>query len=377
MRPEFLQQMLPTFYKSAEQPGNWCRALDLIKKEMQLGSVVVQMLKRDGNRLNQQWIVRDSVSTEHAETHDCLVNNADNPRLDLSQARLPMAESIVIRDEYRTTAQVPRFKALRERMQLLGLGRPAILGVQLGEDRNLCMILHRRYDDAREFSEEQERFLHLLTPHLKQTFSLAEKIGQLEARSEFLSHSLDQFNTGVVVLDRHGGLHWSNHCARQIIQRSRHLSLSGTKLRCAASSDQRMLTELIDRAGTEPGTRFVGALGAAWESPLQLLAVPMPAAGPAAAPYIALYLSESEVRLNLQAMDIVQLFGLTPAEARLAIALCEGNSVNEYAATLGIAVGTVRIQLKSIFSKLGVHRQPELVRMIGSSISAKTLHSLN
>ncbi|WGL15894.1 helix-turn-helix transcriptional regulator [Microbulbifer bruguierae] len=377
MHPEFLQQMLPTFYKSAEQPGNWCQALDLIKNEMQLGSVVVQMLKRDGNRLNQQWVVRDSTSTEHAEAHDCLVNNADNPRLDLSHARMPMAESIVIRNECRSTAQVPSFKALRERMQMLGLGRPAILGVQLGEDRNLCMILHRRYDDTREFSEDQERFLHLLTPHLKQTVSLAEKIGRLEARTEFLSQSLDQFNTGVVVLDRQGGLHWSNHCARQIIQRSRHLSLSGKKLRCAANGDQRLFAELIDRAGRERGSRFVGSIGAAWDAPLQLLALPMPAADSAAAPYVALYLSESEVKLNLQAVDIVQLFGLTPAEAKLAIALCEGDSVTEYAAKLGVAVGTVRVQLKSIFSKLGVHRQPELVRIIGSSISAKTLHSLN
>ncbi|HEY8568399.1 helix-turn-helix transcriptional regulator [Microbulbifer sp.] len=377
MRPDFLQQMLPTFYKSAEQTGNWCQALDLIRDEMQLGCVVVQMLKRDGNRLNQQWIVRDSISTEHAQAHDCLVNNADNPRLDLSNARLPMAESIVIRDECRTTAQIPRFRELRERTQMLGLGRPAILGVQLGEDRNLCMILHRRYDDAREFSEEQERFLYQLTPHLKQTVALSEKIGQLEARTEFLSQSLDQFNTGVVILDRRGALHWSNHCARQIIQRSRHLSLSGTRLRCAANADQRLLAELIDRAGSGRGSRFVSAIGPTWDAPLQLLAVPMPFGGNTAAPYIALYLSESEVRLNLQAVDIVQLFGLTPAEAKLAIALCDGCSVSEYAANLGVAVGTVRIQLKSIFSKLGVHRQPELVRIIGSSISAKTLHTLN
>lgn len=71
------------------------------------------------------------------------------------------------------------------------------------------------------------------------------------------------------------------------------------------------------------------------------------------------------------------LFGLTPAEARLAIALCDGASLNDYALNQGITVGTTRIQLKSVFSKLGINRQPELVRLIGSSIAAKTLHQIN
>jgi DNA-binding CsgD family transcriptional regulator len=69
----------------------------------------------------------------------------------------------------------------------------------------------------------------------------------------------------------------------------------------------------------------------------------------------------------------VKLFGLTPAEARLAIGLCDGESVNDYAARQGISTGTARIQLKSTFSKLGVNRQPDLVRLIGSSVATRTL----
>ncbi|WP_428821250.1 helix-turn-helix transcriptional regulator [Microbulbifer sp. MCCC 1A16149] len=374
MRGEFLQQLLPSFYRSAEQPGNWCHALDLIRDEMQLGSVVVQMLRRDGDRLTQEWVARDSISTTHAESHDCLVNNDENPRLDLSDVQPPVADSTVIRDECQKTADSPRFKALRERMQLLGLGRPAILGVRYGEDRNLCMILHRRYDDAREFSEGQERFLHLLTPHLKQTVSLQDKIGQLQEQSQFLSHSLDQFNTGVLVLDGAGELRWANTLARQVLGRSQHVSQAGSRLRCSSREDQQLLDELIEHARKEPCGRFVGKIGPEWNAPLQLLAVPIRAG---TSPGIVLYISESGVKTDLSALEIVRLFGLTPAEARLAVALYEGCAVNEYAAKQGISSGTARIQLKSIFSKLGVHRQPELVRLLGASISAKTLHSVN
>ena len=57
-------------------------------------------------------------------------------------------------------------------------------------------------------------------------------------------------------------------------------------------------------------------------------------------------------------------FGLTPAEERLAAKLVDGLSLKEAAAELGIAHATVRNQLRSIFARVGVNRQPELVRVL-------------
>lgn len=57
-----------------------------------------------------------------------------------------------------------------------------------------------------------------------------------------------------------------------------------------------------------------------------------------------------------------QTLGLTLAEARLAARLRFGLSLKEAAAELGISVNTARNQLKSIFEKLGVNRQADLVR---------------
>lgn len=55
-------------------------------------------------------------------------------------------------------------------------------------------------------------------------------------------------------------------------------------------------------------------------------------------------------------------FGLTPAEARLAARLRFGLSLKEASEELGISVNTARNQLKSVFEKLGVNRQADLVR---------------
>jgi DNA-binding CsgD family transcriptional regulator len=72
-------------------------------------------------------------------------------------------------------------------------------------------------------------------------------------------------------------------------------------------------------------------------------------------------------RANPPGMEILQtLFDLTPAEARLARALAGGASPDETATQLGVRVSTVRSQLKSLFAKLGVNRQAQLVALLCS-----------
>jgi DNA-binding CsgD family transcriptional regulator len=63
------------------------------------------------------------------------------------------------------------------------------------------------------------------------------------------------------------------------------------------------------------------------------------------------------------------LFDLTPAEARVARGIAAGSTVEDFARETHLAVGTVRQQLKSVFSKTGVSRQAELVAiLVGSAL---------
>lgn len=55
-------------------------------------------------------------------------------------------------------------------------------------------------------------------------------------------------------------------------------------------------------------------------------------------------------------------FGLTAAETRLVRRLEDGLSLQEAAGVLGIRLNTARNQLKSVFDKMGVRRQSELVK---------------
>jgi DNA-binding CsgD family transcriptional regulator len=76
------------------------------------------------------------------------------------------------------------------------------------------------------------------------------------------------------------------------------------------------------------------------------------------------------VDLDLQAVSpdgavLRRCFGLSAAEARLAAGLANGKTLEHLAGELAITKTTARHELKSVFSKLDVHRQSELVALLG------------
>ncbi len=63
-----------------------------------------------------------------------------------------------------------------------------------------------------------------------------------------------------------------------------------------------------------------------------------------------------------------QRYKLTAAETRLTNSLLDGKSLKDSAETFGVTEGTARQQLKSIFHKVGVSRQSELIRIVGLAL---------
>ena len=61
---------------------------------------------------------------------------------------------------------------------------------------------------------------------------------------------------------------------------------------------------------------------------------------------------------------VAQWFGLTPAEARLAVALAAGDTLQDYAAMRAVSLNAVRFLLKGIFRKTGVTSQAQLVALL-------------
>ena len=70
---------------------------------------------------------------------------------------------------------------------------------------------------------------------------------------------------------------------------------------------------------------------------------------------------------------LASLYGLTPAEAELASLLSAGHSIEEAAEIRGVTLNTARSQMKRVFSKTGVNRQADLVRLLLNNVTALLL----
>ncbi|WP_168201391.1 helix-turn-helix transcriptional regulator [Qingshengfaniella alkalisoli] len=60
----------------------------------------------------------------------------------------------------------------------------------------------------------------------------------------------------------------------------------------------------------------------------------------------------------------MELFGLTPAEARVAGALANGARTVDVAKDLGVSQTTIAFHMRNLFQKTGTNRQADLVALI-------------
>lgn len=75
-------------------------------------------------------------------------------------------------------------------------------------------------------------------------------------------------------------------------------------------------------------------------------------------------LADPHYRPNGLRTVLRSLWGLTIVESRVTELAAEGLSPKEIAEQLGIARSTVHVHMRSVFKKLGVNRQPELVALV-------------
>jgi DNA-binding CsgD family transcriptional regulator len=80
--------------------------------------------------------------------------------------------------------------------------------------------------------------------------------------------------------------------------------------------------------------------------------------------FYLVFISDPDHGIAISRERLERIYGLTPAEARLAAMIGEGGHLKTVAAQLGITSETARTHLKRIFSKTTVATQADLVRLL-------------
>ena len=231
-----------------------------------------------------------------------------------------------------------------------------------------------------ERMDENVRRVQRLTPHLSRALEATLKLGHFADGNRQLARVLQSMPNPALLLDGHGRITSANPAAELLLRmndglafdRSRGLQLTAT-FPADVAGLSRVLAQALDVAagtGTELGEplRLIRPSGAA---PLLVLPVPLPP--PAFALWemleqarVLVLIIDPSAQSRTAAITIQTTFGLTAAEARVAVLIGSGLSGPQTAAMLGISHSTVKTHLKRCFEKTGVHSQVGLARILGA-----------
>jgi DNA-binding CsgD family transcriptional regulator len=181
--------------------------------------------------------------------------------------------------------------------------------------------------------------------------------------------ALDQLCAGVIVTDPTGLVIETNRAAEAIVECGDGLLVREGRLCARRVFETARVAKLIAGA-TEEQTRMAGGrmvIGRCDGLPPYVLAVMPLHATPVGDRRLAMIIIVDPARYVPSERDLADLFGLSPAEARVAAALMMGKSLADIAAASGVQITTVRTQLRSTLRKVGVKRQFDLVRILSST----------
>lgn len=225
--------------------------------------------------------------------------------------------------------------------------------------------------------------LNHLAPLLGRILPLYEHLAATERERRVAEYVIDASGIGTILVEANGQVVSTNAAATSLMATSGFLKVRDGMLRANSREATKHLLDAIAEMARRQSPQIdrqcyipIRLSDADRLHPLTLIVRPGPPFGPVSAPLkrTAIITLRDPARPPLLAVaDLERLFGLSPAEARLATRLVDGATPDEAAIGLGISRNTARSQLQSIFMKTGVNRQGDLVRLLLSSAASQAV----
>lgn len=242
------------------------------------------------------------------------------------------------------------------------------------------IALHRERHSA-EFDDGLRNLVQSVLPHLELAFRIKSDFVGMSRYEDVSLQYLDSLGKGLICLDRNGGVLSMNKEAERVLRHGDALFYQRGRIVAHHPDDNRRLENLIARSCqtdivafptiTHPNTGGSIAIRRSGGGVPYTLWI-FPVIGRNA--YIehfqiaaAIEISDPLTDRQPSAQEMLGGYGLTAAEMRLAQALTEGVQLKTAAARFGITLNTVKNQRRSLYRKLGISRQFELLRLVRQS----------
>lgn len=188
------------------------------------------------------------------------------------------------------------------------------------------------------------------------------RLRQLGQQAMLLSTMLNSFSMPMMLLDASQRLLTRNAAAASLFRVSSRAA--GGRVAVSVSGvPESQFSELVRRAVARQAAG--GIIGLQARPGAHLLVLPLVMRGTPQPQQVALVLLQGMGSGAEPVERLLQhLYGFTPAEARLAQLILNGQSPGDAACVLRVSVATVRTQLSAVLKKTGAQRQSDLVRRL-------------
>jgi len=365
---ESLLRLVDRIYQAAVEPGCWSLLVEELRRELNAVAVNVNLLLPGakggdcaevfGSGFDPALLER---YPEEWSAHDIWVERIRG----LPAGTVASTAELIAIPEFRKR---PIFHEFCVPQQISGDGFVAVLE----RDRGLFGV-HRAEHARAPFGDEERALVQALAPHLMRAYQVRKKLVLAEARAERSEGAVDELPFALILLDEAGAILRANRCAAALLEAGDGLSREGPRLRASSPRDDAALGKAVhDALATSAGgglsagaaltlRRPSGRRGlAVMVAPLSRMAPLLGEAGGCAAVFVI----DPTTRAAPPDLVLQRMFGLTPAECRIALSLAAGLSPKEAAHDLSLATPTVRSHLRSILTKTGVDGQVALARLL-------------
>ena len=206
--------------------------------------------------------------------------------------------------------------------------------------------------------------------HLGRAARLSVRIGDSLGCQQSMERGLDALAHGVILLDASARPIWANRAADRILTANDGLTLAQNALRAGSPDLTRALTALLmDVIARGGGTSALRLDRPSLDEPYVVFAAPLGPtrlwSGAAQAAAIVIITGSGTPNSSVGPL-LAAIYGLTPAEVRVAVLIGAGQNIGETAQTLKISLNTVHTHLQRVFRKTGTRRQAEFARIVGA-----------
>lgn len=253
----------------------------------------------------------------------------------------------------------------QEFLRPFGLLWGAYVGFEIGDDLWAC-LLHRGLDQH-PFTEVEQRSLLRLRNQLSVASSIGQKLSGI--RFSGMREALDLADIACLFFDRQGKIVQLNSKAEAILKHG--VKMRDGELTTDAPGRAFNLRKLVDEVLygeiVANGRPSAVAIPRVDRRPLVIRIQRVNGSSQDVFPSIAAIglISDPEAKSATGEIAIIRtLFGLTATEGKIAAGLGDGTELSQIADELRMSYQTARSHLKSIFSKMDVSRQGELVALM-------------